>query len=47
MSLILVLVFKVAMSDFTDYPGIVQRAFLAVLWIWVEITALKLYFLIK
>ena len=47
MSLILVLVLKVAMSDFTDYQGIVQRAFLAVPWIWVEITALKLYFLIK
>jgi hypothetical membrane protein len=47
MSLILVLVLKVAMSDFTDYQGIVQRAFLAVPWIWVEVTALKLYFLIK
>ena len=47
MSLILVLVLKVAMSDFTDYQGIVQRAFLAVPWIWVEVTALKLYFLIE
>ena len=47
MSLILVLVLKVVMADFSDYQGIVQRAFLAVPWIWVEITALKLYFLIK
>lgn len=47
LSLILVLILKVAMSDFMDYQGIVQRAFLAVPGIWVEITALKLYFLIK
>ena len=47
LSLILVLVLKVVISDFTDYQGIVQRVFLAVPWIWVEITALKLYFLIK
>ncbi len=47
LSLILVLVLKVVMSDFSDYQGIAQRAFLAVPWIWVEVTALKLYFLTK
>jgi hypothetical membrane protein len=43
LSLILVIVLKVAISNFSDYQGLVQRAFLAVPWIWVELTALKLY----
>lgn len=30
-----------------DYPGAAQRAFLAVPWIWIEVTGLKLYFLAK
>ena len=47
LSLILVLILKVVMSDFSDYQGIAQRAFLAVPWIWVEVTALKLYFLTR
>jgi hypothetical membrane protein len=46
LSLILVIVLKMAISDFSDYQGLAQRAFLAVPWIWVEITALKLYSLL-
>lgn len=47
LSLILVLVLKVVISDFSDYQGIIQRAFLAVPWIWLEVTALKLYSMIN
>lgn len=34
-------------SSSTDYPGAAQRIFLAVPWIWIEVTGLKLYFLAK
>ncbi len=32
-------------SASTDYPGAAQRIFLAVPWLWIEVTGLKLYFL--
>jgi hypothetical membrane protein len=34
-------------SSSTDYPGAAQRIFLAVPWIWIEVTGLKLYSLTK
>ena len=34
-------------SSGTDYPGAAQRIFLAVPWIWIEVTGLKLYSLTK
>lgn len=43
LSIILLLVLRVAIGG--DYQGAVQRAFLAVPWIWVMITGIKLYFL--
>lgn len=44
---ILVLTLEVAIFDLCDYLGTAQRAFRALPWIWIEITVLKLYFLIK
>ncbi|MDD1720980.1 MAG: DUF998 domain-containing protein [Euryarchaeota archaeon] len=32
-------------SSSTDYPGAAQRIFLAVPWLWIEVTGLKLFFL--
>lgn len=43
LSIILLLVLRVAIGG--DYQGAAQRAFLAVPWIWIELTGLKLYFL--
>ncbi len=34
-------------SSGTAYPGAAQRIFLAVPWLWIEVTGLKLYFLAK
>lgn len=45
LSIILLLVLRVAIGG--DYQGLAQRAFLAVPWIWIEVTALRLYSLIK
>jgi hypothetical membrane protein len=45
LSAVLVIVLNVAISDSSDYQGLAQRAFLAVPLIWVEATALKLYFM--
>lgn len=42
-SIILLIVLRVAIGG--DYQGAVQRAFLSVPWIWIELTGLKLYFL--
>jgi len=42
-----VVALKIAMTDFTDNQGAVQRPFLAVPGIWIELTALKLYSLLK
>lgn len=45
LSLVLLFVFNAAMGG--DYQGLAQRAFLAVPWIWIEVTGLKLYSLTK
>ncbi len=45
LSIILLFVLRVAIGG--NYQGIVQRAFLAVQWIWIEVTGLKLYFITK
>lgn len=45
LSIILLLVLRVAIGG--DYQGAAQRAFLAVPWIWIEVTGLKLYSLSK
>ena len=42
LSLILVIILKVAIL-YGFYPGLSQRAFLLVSWIWIGITGLKLY----
>ena len=46
LSIILVILLKVAIL-YGIYPGLVQRAFLIVPWIWIGITGLKLYSLQK
>jgi hypothetical membrane protein len=45
LSIILLLVLRVAIGG--DYQGIAQRAFLAVPWIWIAVSGLKLYSLTK
>lgn len=47
LTFLLLILLRVAISTGSDYQGAAQRAFLAVPWIWIEITALKLYSLIK
>jgi hypothetical membrane protein len=47
LTLILLLVLRVAISTSGDYQGAAQRAFLAVPWIWIALTGLKLYSLNK
>jgi hypothetical membrane protein len=47
LSIILVIILKIAMLDYTMYQGLAQRAFLAIPWIWIGITGLKLYLLSK
>lgn len=47
LSIILVILLKVAISYYPDYQGLAQRAFLTVPWIWIGITGLKLYYLTK
>jgi hypothetical membrane protein len=47
LSIILVILLKVAITYYPDYQGLAQRAFLAVPWIWIGITGLKLYYLTK
>jgi hypothetical membrane protein len=46
LSLVLVILLKVAMT-YGIYPGLFQRAFLIVPWIWIGITGIKLYSLSK
>jgi hypothetical protein len=46
-SIILVILLKVAMTYYIEYKGAAQRAFLAVPWLWIGITGLKLYYLTK
>lgn len=45
LSIVLLLIFRVAIGG--AYQGLVQRAFLMVPWIWIEVTGLKLYSLLK
>lgn len=47
LSIILVILLKVAMLSYIDYQGAAQRAFLLVPWIWIYITGLQLYSVIK
>jgi hypothetical membrane protein len=47
LSVILLVLLQVAISTSGTYQGVAQRAFLAVPWIWIEVTGLKLYSLIK
>lgn len=47
LALVLVISLKVAMVSAMDYQGLIQRAFLAVPWLWVEVTGLKLYSMAK
>lgn len=47
LSIILVIVLKIAMVEFIMFQGAVQKIFIAVWLIWVEISALKLYSLKK
>jgi hypothetical membrane protein len=46
LSIILLILLKVAMA-YGIYPGLAQRAFLLVSWIWIGITGLKLYLMTK
>lgn len=43
LSLILVILLKFTITYAPDYQGLVQRLFLAIPWIWIGITGLKLY----
>jgi hypothetical membrane protein len=45
LSLIFVILLKIAMIYFINYQGAFQRLFLAVPWIWIGITGLKFYYL--
>jgi hypothetical membrane protein len=45
LSIILVIILKIAMLDYTMYQGLAQRAFLAIPWIWIGVTGYKLYLL--
>ena len=45
LSIVLLLVLRVAIGG--DYQGLAQRLFLAVPWIWIEVTGIKLYLMAK
>ncbi len=47
LSIIFIILLKVAMTYYVDYQGAVQRLFLAVSWIWIGVTGVKLYYLTK
>ena len=47
LSIVLVIALKIAMTDFIAFQGAVQKIFIAVWLIWIEISALKLYSLDK
>jgi hypothetical membrane protein len=47
LSIILLILLQVAISDFPAYQGLAQRLFLAVPWIWVGVTGLVLYSMIR
>jgi hypothetical membrane protein len=46
-SIILLILLRAAILYYPEYQGAAQRAFLAVPWIWIGITGLKLYYLTK
>jgi len=45
LSIIFVILLKVTMTYYVDYQGAAQRLFLAVPWLWIGITGVKLYYL--
>jgi hypothetical membrane protein len=47
LSIIFLILLQISISNFAAYQGLAQRLFLAVPWIWIGITGLKLYFYIK
>ena len=47
LSIIFLILLQVAISDFPAYQGLAQRLFLAVPWIWVGVTGLVLYSMIR
>ncbi|WP_321421109.1 DUF998 domain-containing protein [uncultured Methanobacterium sp.] len=47
LSIIFVILLKISMTYYVDYQGVAQRLFLAVPWIWIGITGLKLYYIMK
>jgi hypothetical membrane protein len=47
LSIIFLILLQVAISDFPAYQGLAQRLFLAVPWIWVGVTGLVLYLMIR
>jgi hypothetical membrane protein len=47
LSIFFVILLKIFMTYYMDYQGLAQRLFLAVPWIWIGITGLKLYYLTK
>ncbi len=47
LSIIFLILLQVAISDFPTYQGLAQRLFLAVPWIWVGVTGLVLYSMIR
>ncbi|MFZ0442928.1 MAG: hypothetical protein WAL81_09860, partial [Methanobacterium sp.] len=47
LSIMFLILLQVAISDFPAYQGLAQRLFLAVPWIWVGVTGLVLYSMIR
>ncbi len=47
LSIILLILLQISISNFVAYQGLAQRLFLAVPWIWIGGTGLKLYFYSK
>lgn len=47
LSIIFLIILQIVISNFIAYQGLAQRLFLALPWIWIGITGLKFYSLIK
>lgn len=45
LSIIFLVLLRIAIADYNMYQGLAQRAFLAIPWIWIGLTGLKLYLL--
>jgi hypothetical protein len=43
LSIIFLIILQITISDFVAYQGLAQRLFLAVPWIWIGLSGLKLY----